>query len=66
MPILQYKCPSCGKGTLRPIVARTFATYIRAAWKYEFDGGKAFCDNLLAEANKVADIKAILANDRTE
>ena len=62
----EAKCPSCGKGTLRPIVARTFATYIRAAWKYEFDGGKAFCDNLLAEANKVADIKAILANDRTE
>ena len=59
-------CPVCGKGTLRPIVARTFATYIRAAWKYEHDGGAAFCNNLLAEADKVADIKEILANDRTD
>ena len=59
-------CPACDGGTLSPIVARTFAAYIRAAWKYEHDGGAAFCANLLAEANKVADIREILAKDKTE
>ena len=62
----EAKCPMCKEGVLRPIVARTFATYIRAAWQYTHDGGRAFCSNLLAEADKVADIKAVLANDRTE
>ena len=28
--------------------------------------GEAFCANLLAEANKVADIREILAKDKTE
>ncbi len=61
-------CPVCKangiKGRLKPVVARTFETYIRSAYEYQLDGGKAFCDNLTKEANKVAQIQAILANDK--
>ena len=63
-------CPVCAangtKGRLRPIVARTFETYIRSAYDYQQDGGKSFCDNLMKEANKVAQIQAILSNDKVE
>ena len=63
-------CPVCAangvKGKLKPIVARTFETYIRSAYDYQQDGGKAFCDNLMKEANKVAQIQAILSNDKVE
>ena len=61
-------CPVCAangvKGKLKPIVARTFETYIRSAYDYQQDGGKSFCDNLMKEANKVAQIQAILSNDK--
>lgn len=60
-------CPICQqerrKGKIRPIQARTFATYIRGAWAYEYDKGKAFCENLGKEALKVAEIKEILEKD---
>ncbi len=64
----EAKCPVCeangAKGRLRPIVARTFATYIRAAWNFKIDGGAAFCNNLKNEAKNVANIKIILDNDQ--
>lgn len=65
-------CPVCKsisarkKGKLRPIVARTFAAYLRAAWDFNHDDGKGFCTNLLKEANKVTDIKLVLDADRNE
>lgn len=61
------KCPICeqrgDKGYLYPVVARTFAAFIRASWDFKHDGGESFCNNLMKEANKVADIKAILSMD---
>lgn len=61
------RCPICEqrgeKGRLYPVVARTFAAYIRAAWDFKHDGGESFCNNLRKEANKVADIKSILSMD---
>jgi hypothetical protein len=60
-------CPSCGArdgGKLVPVLARTFETYIRSAYEYRQDGGRAFCDNLLRETEKVAEIKKILSNDK--
>ena len=68
----EAECPVCKsvssrkKGTLRPIVARTFAAYLRASWDFSHDNGKGFCDNLLKEANKVTDIKLVLDADRNE
>jgi len=59
----QAKCPSCENGMLRPVESNTFATYIREAWGFRFDDGRAFCDNLQKEANKVASIKEILDKD---
>lgn len=67
----EAECPSCREkrrrgGKLKPVVARTFATYIRESWKFEHDGGTSFCDNLDKEANKVLSIKQILEDDRTD
>ena len=65
-------CPVCrsintGKrGKLRPIVARTFAAYLRASWDFQHDDGRGFCSNLLKEANKVTDIKLVLDADKNE
>ncbi len=59
----EANCPVCnGRGKLRPIVSRTFPTYIRSLWNYEFDD-KAFCTNLMNEANRVGDIGNILETD---
>ena len=56
-------CPICeGAGQLRPIVARTFPTYIRSLWDFRFDP-TAFCKNLRNEANRVASISDILEKD---
>lgn len=61
-------CPTCreqgNRGKIKPVVARTFATYIRSSWDFSQDGGRGFCDNLLKEAKKVATIKAILDMDK--
>lgn len=61
-------CPVCAargvRGTLRPVVARTFETYIRSAFDYQQDGGRSFCDNLIKESNKVSVIQQILSNDK--
>lgn len=65
-------CPVCKglsmgrQGKLRPIVARTFAAYLRASWDFNHDDGRGFCTNLLREANKVTDIKLVLDADRNE
>jgi hypothetical protein len=62
-------CPVCKsmssskQGRIRPVVARTFAAYLRASWDFAHDGGEAFCENLLKEANKVDDIKEVLSAD---
>ena len=62
-------CPVCKangyKGRLKPVVARTFETYIRSAFDYQQDGGKSFCNNLSKEAEKVSVIQEILSNDKT-
>ena len=61
-------CPVCAargaSGRLRPVVARTFETYIRSAFDYQQDGGRSFCDNLIKESNKVSVIQQILSNDK--
>ena len=65
-------CPVCKmmggskRGRIRPVVARTFAAYLRASWDFTHDGGRAFCKNLLNEANKVSDIKMVLDADMKE
>ena len=62
-------CPRCAsekrKGNIRPIIARTFAAFIRGLWSYsrkkEDDN---FCEILLGESAKVAEIQDILAMDK--
>ena len=60
-------CPICKeenrKGKLKPVVARTFSTYINASWDFKHDHGAGFCENLSKEAKKVAEIKDILDMD---
>lgn len=62
-------CPICAAegrrrgGKLVPVVARTFSSYVQALWNFHFDEN-AFCDNLRAEAKKVATIRDILDNDK--
>jgi hypothetical protein len=58
----EAKCPVCG-GKIRPVVARTFAAYLRSSWNFTHDEGRAFCGNLLQEAAKVEDIKEVLDAD---
>jgi hypothetical protein len=68
----EAECPVCKgmasrtPGKLRPVVARTFAAYLRASWDFNHDNGKGFCENLLKESNKVTDIKFVLEADRNE
>lgn len=56
--------PSCKtrrpRGKLRPIVARTFATFINELWKFSHDGGESFCTTLGNEANRVSEVRRIL------
>ncbi len=59
----EIRCPVCHKGRIKPVVARTFAAYIRAAWDFAHDNGAGFCRNLEAEARKVSEIKTILDMD---
>ena len=59
----EASCPVCeGVGKLRPVVARTFPTYVRSLWDFRFDP-TAFCKNLRNEANRVASISEILEKD---
>ncbi len=63
----EAKCPLCddGRAKLRPVVAKTFATYIRGAWNFDMDHGESFCANLTEEAKKAAQIKNILERDQS-
>ncbi len=59
----EASCPVCeGAGKLRPVIARTFPTYVRSLWDFRFDP-TAFCKNLRNEANRVASISDILEKD---
>ncbi len=64
----EAKCPICKDngvdGKLKPIYAKTFATFIRGAWNFKYDGGEAFSKNLMEESRKVAYIKTILDQDK--
>jgi len=61
------ECPACKarkrRGLLKPIVARTFATFIRESWKFAHDGGESFCENLGREADNVHFVRDILGDD---
>ena len=61
MPSCKNKRP---KGKLRPIVARTFATFINELWKFNHDGGESFCTTIGKEADKVSEVRRILKDDR--
>jgi hypothetical protein len=56
-------CPKCNTGRIRLVENSTFANYIRASFAFNMDNGASFCDNLLAESDKVAEIKLILKSD---
>ena len=62
-------CPICvaegrrRRGKLKSVVSRTFSSYVQKLWDFRFDE-HAFCDNLRAEAKKVATIRDILDNDK--
>ncbi|MCH5155895.1 MAG: DEAD/DEAH box helicase [Clostridiales bacterium] len=62
--------PSCSSrhhhGKLRPVVARTFATFISELWKFDHDGGEGFCKNLGEQAEIVSDVRRILEHDSVE
>lgn len=66
------ECPVCAssgnrnsrkRGILKPVIARTFETYIRASFDYQRDKGVSFCPNLLKESETIAIIQQILSND---
>lgn len=60
MPQCSCKRP---RGKLRPIVARTFATFINELWKFSHDGGESFCRTIGKEADKVSEVRRILEQD---
>lgn len=59
--------PGCSSrhhhGKLRPVVARTFATFVSELWKFDHDGGEGFCRNLGEQAAIVSDVRRILERD---
>lgn len=64
-------CPSCEanrvSGKIRPILARTFAAFIKGLWTYSYKkDDDNFCEILSNESDKVAEIQDILAMDRAE
>ena len=66
----EAECPRCKSerklGKLKKITARTFESYIRGSWNFTQDRGRTFCNNLLKEASKVAEIKTILEMDNLD
>lgn len=62
--------PGCSsrrhRGKLRPVVARTFATFVSELWKFDHDGGEGFCNNLGEQAEIVSDVRRILERDAEE
>ena len=59
----EARCPVCERGTIKPVQARTFATFVRGMWDYQFDKGASFCENLTKEVRKVKNIRTILESD---
>lgn len=59
--------PGCSSrykhGKLRPVVARTFATFVSELWKFDHDGGEGFCKNLGEQAQIVSEVRDILKQD---
>ncbi|MBR5044713.1 MAG: hypothetical protein IKX66_05130, partial [Clostridia bacterium] len=56
-------CPICGKtnhGKLKPVIASSFASYVRCSWDFKQDKGESFCGIMRRESDKVAQIKRIL------
>lgn len=67
----EAECPRCDaekrNGKIRPIIARTFAAFIRGLWAYSHKReDDNFCEILSGESAKVAEIHDILAMDKTE
>ncbi len=61
-------CPRCAAerrdGKIRPILARTFAAFIKGLWAYSHKkDDDNFCEILSGESEKVAEIQEILAMD---
>lgn len=61
-------CPRCAAerrdGKIRPILARTFAAFIKGLWTYSHKkDDDNFCEILSGESAKVAEIQSILAMD---
>lgn len=61
-------CPRCAterrEGKIRPILARTFAAFIKGLWSYSHKkDDDNFCEILSGESAKVAEIQEILAMD---
>ena len=61
-------CPRCAterrEGKIRPILARTFAAFIKGLWTYSHKkDDDNFCEILSGESAKVAEIQEILAMD---
>ncbi|MDE6557864.1 MAG: DEAD/DEAH box helicase family protein [Clostridia bacterium] len=64
-------CPRCEaerrEGKIRPILARTFAAFIKGLWSYSHrKDDDNFCEILSNESAKVAEIQDILAMDKSE
>ena len=62
-------CPRCEaekrNGKIRPILARTFAAFIKGLWSYSKKrDDDNFCEILAGESAKVAEIQQILAMDK--
>ncbi len=56
-------CPLCHEGVLEPVVDSTFDRFIRSSWRFNGDNGEAFVELMLAELERVSDIKTILERD---
>lgn len=66
----EAECPRCAAerrdGKIRPILARTFAAFIKGLWTYSHKkDDDNFCEILSGESAKVAEIQEILAMDRS-
>ena len=65
----EAECPHCKenniKGIVRPVVAKTFATYIRNAWDFSYDQS-LFVNDLLNESKNVGLIREVLETDKMD
>lgn len=63
----EAECPHCKqnniRGVVRPVVAKTFATYIKNAWEFAYDQS-LFVKDLLNESKNVGLIREVLETDK--